>query len=454
LLALVATILSIRRVEFTGDMRPIVHWRWEASHDAVLEAHRARLAAAPKVDAPSGPAFVGPQDFAEYRGRARDGVVLGPAIARDWAKDPPQLIWRQPVGGGYAGFVLADGRAVTIEQRRDKEAVVAYDAATGRELWVHDDPALFSESLGGDGPRATPTIAEGDVFALGATGILNCLDVDTGAAKWTKNILELNEVPNVQWAMSGSPLVVDNLVVVNPGAQKGSAESRGLMALDRATGEIVWRDGRAAASYSSPMLAVLGGKRQILIFDAGGLAGHDVQSGSEWWRFPWTTQFDINAAQPLVFENARILITSQAGATLIGAENTAKGWRANEYWKNRNLKCSYANPVARQGYVYGLDEGILACIDLESGARKWKKGRYGHGQLLLCGDLLVILSEQGELALVEATPDRFNELARFQAIEGKTWNCPAMVNGRVYIRNHLEMACYDLRPAAERSAQP
>lgn len=449
ILALVAVLLSIGRVEFTGDMTPIVHWRWEPSHDAVLEAHRAKFAAAP-ADAAIVPVAIGIQDFAEYRGRARDGVVSGPALARDWSKAPPQVVWRQPVGGGYASFSLADGRAVTIEQRRDREAVVAYDAASGRQLWVHDYPALFSESLGGDGPRATPTIADGEVYALGATGVLTCLDLSTGGARWTKNILELNGVPNIPWGMSGSPLVLEKVVVVNPGAQQGTADSRGLVALDRATGEIVWREGRAMASYSSPMLAALGRMRQILIFDAVGLAGHDADSGAELWRVPWTTQFDINAAQPLVLDDSRILISSATGAMLVAVEETANGWRTDELWRNRNMKCGYANPVTRQGFVYGLDEGILACVDAQSGKRKWKNGRYGHGQMLLSGDLLVILSERGELALVEASPDKYHELARIQAIEGKTWNCPALVNGRAYIRNHLEMACYDLRPLEDR----
>jgi outer membrane protein assembly factor BamB len=204
------------------------------------------------------------------------------------------------------------------------------------------------------------------------------------------------------------------------------------------------------------MLATLGDQRQILIFDAGGLAGHDTDGGAELWRVPWPTQFDINVAQPLVLDGGRVLITSASGACLIAVEGSASSWLPKELWRNRLLKCSYANPVARQGYVYGLDEGILACIDVATGKRQWKsgKGRYGHGQLLLSGDLLVILSEQGELVLVEATPEEHRELARLQAIDGKTWNCPVLVNGRAFIRNHMEMACYDLRPTADRSAAP
>lgn len=452
LLVLLAGALSVKQVEFTGDMTPILHFRWEPTAAELLEAHRSRAAHGAEPAATAAAPTIGWAEFAEYRGRRRDGVVDGPALARDWNADPPQLVWRQPIGGGYAAFSLADGKAVTIEQRRDREAVVAYDIATGRELWVHAYPALFSETLGGDGPRATPTLADGQVYALGATGVLSCLDLATGEPRWSVNILEQNSVANIVWGMSGAPLVYGELVVVNPGTQGGTSDSRGLVALSRADGQIVWRQGLAAASYSSPMLNVLGDKRQILIFDADGLAGHDSAGGAELWRTPWKTQFDINAAQPVVLDGDRVLISSGAGAALYSIESASSStWMAQELWKNRSLKCAYACPVERQGFVYGLDEGILVCIDAATGSRQWKQGRYGHGQLLLTGDLLLILSEKGELALVTASPDAYRELARLQAIDGKTWNCPVLVNGRAYIRNHLEMACYDLRPVSERS---
>ncbi|MBL9122870.1 MAG: PQQ-like beta-propeller repeat protein [Planctomycetaceae bacterium] len=442
---LVGAIASVEWVEFTGDMTPIPHFRWEPSGDDRLEAHRA--AARPgAAEASIASAESGWQDFAEYRGRKRDGVVNGPALARDWSAEPPRLVWRQPCGGGYASFALSGGRAITIEQRREREAVVAYDVNSGRELWEHAYPALFSEKLGGDGPRATPTVADGEVYALGATGILTCLDLNSGQPKWSVNILELNSVQNIDWGMAGSPLVYDDLVVVNPGAQQGKADSRGLVALARADGRLVWRHGTAGAGYSSPMLATIRGERQILIFDAGGLAGHNADGGAELWRFPWESQFNINVAQPLVFDGAKILISSSSGAALIEVDGDGSSWLPQELWRNRLLKCAFANPLARDGFVYGLDEGILVCLDLETGQRRWKQGRYGHGQMLLSGDLLLILSERGELVLVEATPDRHHELAIFPAIEGKTWNCPVLENGRAYIRNHEEMACYELVP--------
>ena len=165
-------------------------------------------------------------------------------------------MWRQPVGGGYASFAVAGDLAVTIEQRRDQEAVVGYDVATGHERWTYSYPAHFVERLGGPGPRATPTIRDGDVYSLGATGVLACLKAATGELKWSVNILDGQ--PNVAWAMSGSPLVYDRFVVVNPGAQTAANQGKAVVAYDRETGKPVWRAGSARAGYSSPMLVTCG----------------------------------------------------------------------------------------------------------------------------------------------------------------------------------------------------
>ncbi len=453
-LALAAVVLagSVRRVEFSGDMIPTFDFRWTQDRYAALEAHRAmqRQTEAKtashkgrielRVDRPAE------WDVLEYRGPNRDGVVEGPPLARDWSKNPPKLVWRQPVGGGYASFVAIGPLVVTIEQRRDKEAVVAYDFDTGREHWIFDYTALFSETMGGDGPRATSTIHDGKVYSLGATGILSCVDLSDGSAKWAHNILKKNGSANLDWGMSGSPLLYDDLVLVNPGNQKGTADSRAITAFEADTGDPLWGGGGANAGYASPMMATLGGLRQVLIFDAGGLAGFDAADGRELWRTPWKSDFGLNAAQPIVLEGDRVFITSASGAALYRIEHADDAWSADEIWKNLRMKCSYCCPIAYDGYVYGIDDNMLACVELATGKRMWKArgGQYGHGQLLRRGDLLLVLGEAGELALVEATPQRFNELGRIQAIEGKTWNNPILVGGRIFVRNHLEMAAYDL----------
>jgi outer membrane protein assembly factor BamB len=336
-------------------------------------------------------------------------------------------------------------RAVTIEQRDDHEAVVCYDTRSGSELWRNTYRARFYETLGGEGPRATPTIHQGRVYSLGAEGRLECLDLLSGELLWDTNVVTDNDVENVQWGMCGSPLVYDDLVVVNPGTQGGGSQSHALLALDRATGETIWKTGQGQTSYASPMLATLAGERIVLRFDATGLAGHDAETGQQLWHTQWKTQFDNNAAQPLLVGDDRIFITSDTGCALFQVTRDQDQWDIQQVWQTRSLKGSYASPVFYEGFVYGLDKGILACIDLEDGSRRWKKGRHGHGQILLSGDLMLVLGESGQLVLAEATPDEYRELGQIEAITGRTWNQHSLVDGIVYVRNHLEMAAYNLR---------
>lgn len=438
---------SVRRVEFTGDMIPLFDFRWSAERSEILARHRAGQPPRP-VSSVTLASAAG--DITEYRGASRDGHILAeaPPDAAAWASHPPRPVWRQPVGGGYAAFVNVGEVLFTIEQRGEQESVVCYDAKTGQERWVHAYAALFHETLGGDGPRATPTVSEGRLYALGATGELRCLDAASGQFVWSVNILQANQAANLDWGMSGSPLVFDGKVVVNPGTQKGTADSHALVAFRASDGQLLWATGTGKAGYASPMLAQLADRRQILVFDADGLSGYDAETGAPLWQHPWKSEFDINAAQPVVWDEDRVLISSATGCALLQVAHTTGQWTVNALWQNRNLKANYANPVVHQGHAYGLDEGILVCLDLATGERKWKRGRYGHGQLLLWGDQVVVLAESGELVVVAAASDGLRELARVQAIEGRTWNNPILVRHRAFVRNHLEMACYDLSASA------
>jgi outer membrane protein assembly factor BamB len=437
--------LAYLNVQFDGDMVPSfpVLARW--SRAARLESHRRNQGNSGDLK----PIEVTdlPTDFPEYRGRKRDGVVrTGPSLARDW-KNSPAALWRQPVGVGYASFAVVGNVAVTIEQRRDHEAVVCYDTAKGREHWVYSYPAFFSEKLGGDGPRATPTIADGDVFSLGATGTLSCLELKTGRLKWACDILEGNK--NLQWGMSGSPLVYNQVVVVNPGVQESASVGGSVVAYDRGTGKLLWKGGTSKAGYTSPMLATLAGKQQIVLLEGKQLGGYDANDGHPLWQYPWETFSDINAAQPLVLEGYSIFVSSgyDKGCAMVKISESGGTWSAKALWgdpPSRVLRCKFSSPVAHKGCIYGLNEGTLVSIDANTGKRKWQGGRYGHGQLLLDGDLLVILSESGKLALVEASPGSEKVLGDFQAIEGKTWNNFAIADGKIYLRNAEEMACYDL----------
>jgi outer membrane protein assembly factor BamB len=389
-------------------------------------------------------------DCPGYRGPRRNGIVVGPSLARDWSATPPRLLWRQPIGAGLGSFAVVGNVAITLEQRRGRESVVCYDKDTGRERWVCSYTAFYRHTQG-NGPRSTPTISDGDVFTFGATGKLVCVEGKSGISKWSVDTLVDNE--NLAYGLSGSPLVYDQLVVVNPGSQHGHASGRALIAYDRTTGKVVWQAGSTTAGYSSPMLASVAGVPQVVLVDGDTLTGHDKSTGALLWQFPWAeTHQGINVAQPLVLGGDHIFISSgySVGCALVGVMPTGERWSASQAWRNTAMHCKFSSPVAYQDHIYGLDEGILVCVEAKTGKRKWKEGRYGNGQMLLADDLLAILSETGQLVLVEATPQGHRELAKFQVLEGKTWNVPALVDGRIFVRSDTEMACYDLR--ADRSA--
>ena len=380
--------------------------------------------------------------WTDFRGPHRDGHYKQMAIRTDWPADGLELLWSQPIGGGYASFVIAQERAFTIEQRREQEVVSAYDITTGRELWTHAWDTHFTEVLGGPGPRATPTWYAGHIYALGANGDLWSLDAITGAVVWTRNILSDSESNNLTWAMASSPLVIDDLVVVQPGGPAGWS----IVAYDRNSGDIVWHSLNDVQSYTSPMIVTLSGLRQILTITAERVVGLAIENGQLLWEHPWAVQTVPNMAQPIVIGDDRIFISSSYGhgATVIQLTKNGNQFTVETIWRNNRMKNRFSSSVFYDGYIYGLDESILACIDGATGELQWKGGRYGYGQLLLAGNHLVLLTERGELVLVKATPDSHQEIASFNAITGKTWNVPAIDGGRLLVRNAKEMAAFNL----------
>jgi outer membrane protein assembly factor BamB len=452
---------SVREFHFTGDMWPVFTFRWDPTPDELLERDRAEQAAEvkpPETAERPVAAAARRHPFASYFGDRRQGIVPGVKLGDDWGASPPRVVWRQHSGGGYAGFVVADGRAATVEQRRDDEAVVAYDVDTGRELWHHAYPAHFRELQGGAGPRATPTLVpygpDRDhptgyrVVSLGAEGRLVCLDLESGNPVWSANVLENNA--NLHWAMAGAPLDLgDGRVVVTPGVQAATAKGRGVIVYDVANGNEVWASGTRRGAYSSPAEATLGGLRQLLVLDGEGLTGYRAHDGRELWHYPWVPMppEGINASQPLVLDDDRIFISSgyNIGSAMLRVKESGGQWGVETLWKNQSMRCKFSSPVHRDGFLYGLDDGILTCLDAKDGERRWKGGRYGHGQLLLADRHLLILSERGDLVLVEATPDGHRERGKLHVLDGdKTWNPPALVGNYALVRNHLWMACCEL----------
>jgi len=426
-------LLAWTRLEFrgfSGDIVPLLGWK--------------RTAAAPPDDdaAPAKPASIATvADYPQFLGPDRTGVIADVGLARDWSARPPRELWRRPVGEGWSGFAIVGKFALTQEQRGPNESVRCYDTATGRPRWRHDESARFEDAVSGDGPRATPVIRDGRVYALGATGILNVLDLTDGRPVWKADIVAdvASGVP--EYGVSHSPLVLDEVVVVAPGGA-GTA----LSAYDRESGARVWTGGDGGAAYSSPLLVELAGRRQILLFNGSGLGGYDPDGGARLWlrRWPGGTQ---RVSQPVVLPGDRVYLSSGygVGGKLFGVRRDAvEPFAVETLWESRSLKAKFTNVVFREGFLYGLDDGILVCVDAADGRRRWKGGRYGHGQLVLAGDLLIVQGEGGDVVLVEATPERHRELGRLAALGGKTWNHPALAGRVLIVRNDREAAAFEL----------
>jgi outer membrane protein assembly factor BamB len=403
-------------------------------------------AAAPLTAAkPSRASAAASTYWTDFRGPHRDGHYRQQPVRTDWGRALTAL-WKQPIGGGYGSFVMADGRAFTLEQRGGREVAAAYDLHTGRELWKNAWDARFQNSMGGDGPRATPTWHDGRLYVLGATGEFRAFDAATGRLLWRTDILADAGAVNADHGTAASPLVVDDTVVVLPGGANGHS----VVAYDRLSGKRVWGALDDRAAYSSPMLVTIASVRQILTFTATRLVGLSPKHGTLLWEFPWETW--NQASQPLIVGPDRVFISTDTGTGAVmlqlatGADEQPS---ARELWRTNRMNHKFTSSVLHDGFIYGLDESILACIDASTGELKWKGGRYGYGQVMLASGNLIVLTEEGELALVRADPAAHQEITRFSAIDGKTWNHPAMSDGILLIRNAEEMAAFDLRQGAK-----
>jgi outer membrane protein assembly factor BamB len=437
-LLLVCAVLAMIR---TGGMSSAADsdlaWRFSPTPEERLLA----AAEAPAGSAAAAPAVAGAAGWPGFRGRQRDGAVPDTAIATDWKLSPPAALWRRPVGPGWSSFAVGGELIYTQEQRGEDEAVSCYRLATGELVWQHRDRARFWEAAAGAGPRGTPTLAGDRVFSLGATGIVNALDAATGAKLWSRDAAAELEAITPTWGLSGSPLVVGELVIF--------AVSGRLAAYDKTTGEERWRGPAGGGSYSSPHLVTLDGVEQLLLLSSkAGARSVAPADGKVLWEHAWN---GYPIVQPALTEDGGLLVSvsDKGGVRRLAVARGEGDWSATERWTSIGLKPYFNDLVVHRGHAYGFDGGILAAIDLLDGQRKWKGGRYGRGQLILLPqqDLLLVLSESGELALVAAKPDRFEELARQPAIEGKSWSHPVLVGDTLLVRNDQQMAAFRLAAA-------
>jgi outer membrane protein assembly factor BamB len=409
-----------------------------------------------------------PHDYARFLGNGYWAEVKGVELETDWQSRPPKELWRRPIGAGWSAFSIVGNYAVTQEQRGEDEFVTCYRVETGEPVWTHADKARFDPadvkgSLGDVGPRATPTIDGDRIFTQGGTGIVNCLDARTGHMLWSHDTANETGVSIATWGKAGSPLVVDDMVVISVGAPIPSGESvaplnSSLVAYDLKTGAIRWSAGARQASYASPVLATLAGERQIIVVNEGWVTGHRASDGKVLWEYPWANENDTDAScsQPVPLEGDRLFLSkgySVGGACLLSIKRDANGnFAAAPLWSppiQKVMKTKLCNVVVRDGFIYGLDDVLLECIDQATGAVQWKKRRrteFGHGQVMLIGSTILVLSESGELALVEANPHEYHELAHCQALDDAnvTWNNPAFAPPYLLVRNAHEAVCYRL----------
>ncbi len=463
----VVAFFSIYRLEWDGDMVPrrFVLRSKPTGQDIAREfLERQQKQLADKADAVD-PAAVANQppliaeagDWTGFRGPRRDGVVLNGSLRRDWNQSPPREVWRHPVGRAWSSFAVVGNYAFTQEQRDQSECVVAYAADTGKQIWVHEDQTILSivDANGGPGPHATPQFDDGKIYSLGGTGILNCLDAVSGTRLWGTNILgdkgdgKAGAKPP-EWGVSLSPLIYENLVIVIPGGTAVEADAsfnKGVTAYDKASGNVVWSVGTRPASYGSPRIETMSDTAQLLIPNGNGLSGHSLEDGKELWFFPLENAPKVNSSMPWRVDGESLVFGTGYGVGTVRLKITQSygEWSATQRWASNRFRPKFNDFVVRDKFAYGLDDGTLTCLDVDSGAIKWKAGRYGYGQLLLVDDVLLIISEDGELLIVPAEPKKSERLATFKLFDsGFCWNHLALRGGRLFARNANEAACLDV----------
>lgn len=424
-----------------GTGLPNLVWRWSASGKQIGKISPALATEAPAVS--DDPRLSQAADVAQFFGPNRDGTVTGAKLAADWKTRAPQELWRQPIGLGWSAYAVVKGRAYTQEQREDEELVTCYDLFTGKLLWAHADSTRFSQWQSGDGPHATPTVHDGRVYAYGGTGLLNCLNATTGKPIWQRSVLTEHKLENIEWGVSASPLIVDDKVIVTGGKTQGPV----LYAYDLETGELMWKAGDDQASYSSPMLAVLAGKRVILSNNVRALTAYDPATGKVLLDHAWGGNNWPKASQPLVLGGDRLFLSAGygMGCQMLQIKAEADGsLSATELWTGMKMKTQFNSPAAYRDHAYGLDDGRLACLDLATGERLWKEGRFASGQSLLVDGLVIIQNESGLVHLAAAKPEGYEELGKIGALSSKTWNHPTLAGRYLLVRNDREAVCYEL----------
>ncbi len=425
---------AIRPALASASFKPAARAPFVAAAVLLAAAALALPAAAPAADWPM------------FRGPGASGVSPETGLLAAWPAAGPSEVWRVPLGEGYSGLSVVGGRMYTLYADAQDELVVALDAATGKELWRYRLDAKYFDGQG-NGPRSTPTVEGGTVFAYGARAKLAALDAESGRLLWSQDLKKSFGARPPQWAVSTSPRVWGDLLLVDAGGREGAS----IVALDKRSGVVKWTAGTDVQGYSTPLVIAVGGKDVAVFFTGSKIVGLDPAGGEIHWSLGWETSYDVNAATPVFVPPDRVFLSSGYGVGAVMLEVTAKGGKtaATEVWRSKGMKNQFSTSVYHAGHLYGFDDSILKCLDAATGEEKWKARGFGHGSLMLADGRLYVLSDRGTLALVEATAESYKEVARFEPLDGKCWTMPTVAGGKLFVRNEKVVAAYDVAGGGE-----
>lgn len=382
-------------------------------------------------------------EWPQWRGPNRDGVSKETGLLKQWPAGGPPLAWKATgAGRGYSSFAVSNNRLYTMGLRGDREYVIAFDVATGKEVWATANGKAFRNDRG-DGPRGTPTVDGDKLYALGGNGDLSCLEARTGRTVWTMNVLEKFGGSNIVWGISESPLVVGDKLLVNAGGPNAS-----IVALSKRDGSLLWKSQSDRAGYSSAIPLMAGGINQVVFFTSTRALGLDLRDGRLLWEYPRAANNVANAATPVVRAN-RVFISSDygTGGGLVEIKAGEKGLTAQEVYFTREMRNHHSSSILVGEHLYGFSSGILTAMRFDTGQIAWRDRSVGKGSLVYADGHLYCLSENGVVGLVEATPEVYREKGRFRIPQESlfTWAHPVIAGGRLYLRDQDTIYAFDVK---------
>ena len=382
-------------------------------------------------------------DWPQWRGRNRDGVAVEKGLLKTWPASGPPRAWRTTgAGEGYSSFAVAGGKLYTLGARGGTEYVMAFDEATGKKLWEVENGRRFGNDRG-DGPRGTPTVSGGQLYAYGASGDLSALDAASGKVIWKVNVLSKFGGSNITWGLSESPLVLQDRIIVNAGGRGAS-----IVALSRKDGSVLWQTGNDEAGYSSAILHEFEGVPQAIVFTARGGLAVDARDGRQLWRYDRASNDTANIATPIARGN-KVFFSSDygTGAGLVQLAGAQGKITAQEVYFTREMRNHHASSVLIGDHLYGFSGAILTALRFDTGAVAWRDRSVGKGSVIFADERLYLFSEQGVVGLAEANPAGYREHGRFQIQTGSlpTWTHPVVANGKLFLRDQDTLYAYDVR---------